>query len=130
MSEVVTENFINDYGVRMLRTDAPRAVLDEKGRCCGRKPQVYKSDHGCMYCGRCDRYYDPGTKAQIENWAWKATPGIPHWFRREQAVMDDAGKPIIDDPVRQARYLRRLKELSGHNPSIVDERLMELEETK
>ena len=51
--------------------------LDEKGRCCGRKPIYYKggswrSPPGAplMFCGRCNREYDPITGEQRENWAW------------------------------------------------------------
>jgi len=43
--------------------------LDEQGRCCGRKPLVYKRD-GFRFCTRCDRAYDISTGEQIENWAW------------------------------------------------------------
>lgn len=43
--------------------------LDEKGRCCGRKPIVYKRDPH-LFCPRCDRAFDPITGEQIENWAW------------------------------------------------------------
>ena len=44
--------------------------LDEKGRCCGRKPLVYKRPLSSI-CIRCSRAYDPSTNLQIENWAWK-----------------------------------------------------------
>uniref|UniRef100_A0A6M3LEZ0 Uncharacterized protein n=1 Tax=viral metagenome TaxID=1070528 RepID=A0A6M3LEZ0_9ZZZZ len=45
-------------------------MLDEKGRCCGRKPIVYKRDP-YRYCPRCDRAYDLDEDRQIPNWAWK-----------------------------------------------------------
>jgi len=51
--------------------------LDEKGRCCGRKPIDYKggawnSPHRPQkFCPRCDRSYDRETGEQIENWAWR-----------------------------------------------------------
>lgn len=50
--------------------------LDEKGRCCGRKPMVYKTRtytgrETHRYCPRCDRAYDLEENEQIENWAWK-----------------------------------------------------------
>lgn len=50
--------------------------LDDKGRCCGRKPMVYKSRHSTpegpqRYCPRCDRAYDLEENQQIENWAYK-----------------------------------------------------------
>ncbi len=43
--------------------------LDEKDRCCGRKPLVYKRD-GRKFCPRCDRSYDLATGKQVQNWAW------------------------------------------------------------
>ena len=43
--------------------------LDEKGRCCGRKPISYKRDRH-LFCDRCDRRYDMDTHEQVENWAW------------------------------------------------------------
>jgi len=45
--------------------------LDEKGRCCGRKPLMYKRRR-MLFCCRCDREYalDPPHE-QRENWAWK-----------------------------------------------------------
>lgn len=52
-------------------------AIDDKGRCCGRKPIHYKggawnSPHRPMlFCCRCDREYDPVTLEQQENWAWR-----------------------------------------------------------
>ena len=46
-------------------------LLDEKGRCCGRKPSVYRHPQPHLFCWRCDRVFDPETEAQIENWAWR-----------------------------------------------------------
>jgi len=51
-------------------------ILDEKGRCCGRKPIQYKGGawnspaRPQLFCPRCDRAYHPETEEQIENWAW------------------------------------------------------------
>jgi hypothetical protein len=45
--------------------------LDNKGRCCGRKPLIYKRPTHHLFCSRCDRAYDPESHEQIENWAWK-----------------------------------------------------------
>ncbi|MCP5006496.1 MAG: hypothetical protein GY941_21540 [Planctomycetes bacterium] len=52
--------------------------LDEKGRCCGRKPLHYKGGGWCsppeapmLFCFRCDRAYDVNTGRQKENWAFK-----------------------------------------------------------
>lgn len=53
-------------------------TLDKKGRCCGRKPIVYKNrDYGTdgfKFCCRCDRAYDRFDGEQISNWAYKLTP--------------------------------------------------------
>ena len=51
------------------------AQLDEKGRCCGRKPIVYKGQHSTpegpqRYCPRCDRAYHLEENWQISNWAY------------------------------------------------------------
>ena len=43
--------------------------LDSKGRCCGRKPIVYKR-YPHLFCCRCNRGFDPVTQEQIVNWAW------------------------------------------------------------
>lgn len=48
--------------------------LDEKGRCCGRKPIVYKRDHH-LFCTRCNREFNPDTHEQIVNWAWLLADG-------------------------------------------------------
>lgn len=46
--------------------------LDERGRCCGRKPLVYKRPRpGHFFCARCDRAFNLETGIQTENWAWK-----------------------------------------------------------
>ena len=50
-------------------------TLDERGRCCGRKPMVYKSPISTStgqhrYCPRCDRAYDLHENEQMPNWAW------------------------------------------------------------
>ena len=55
-------------------------ILDEKGRCCGRKPLVYKGKNTTStgphrYCPRCDRAYDLDVNKQIPNWAWAKVEG-------------------------------------------------------
>lgn len=45
-------------------------MIDEKGRCCGRKPIPYKRT-GHLFCPRCDRAYGIESKTQINNWAWR-----------------------------------------------------------
>ena len=57
----------------------PRKFLDEHGRCCGRKPLLYKIQQDerifgpHRYCIRCDAAYPIDENGQIENWAWKKT---------------------------------------------------------
>lgn len=48
------------------------ARLDEHGRCCGRKPLVYKRPEHHLYCLKCSAYLDPVTGVQRPNWAWTA----------------------------------------------------------
>lgn len=50
--------------------------LDEKGRCCGRKPLEYRSREpgfpdGHKFCPRCDRAFDREDGSQLPNWAWR-----------------------------------------------------------
>ena len=51
--------------------------LDAKGRCCGRKPLVYKGriEAPQKFCPRCDRSYDLNSGEQIPNWAWAKDRG-------------------------------------------------------
>ena len=52
---------------------APAQSLDERGRCCGRKPIPYKRPLR-YFCPRCDRRYGPDGLQQ-SNWAWTAQFG-------------------------------------------------------
>lgn len=60
-----------------LGTITPKAQLDDKGRCCGRKPIDYKGSswrspaRPQKFCDRCCRSYNRETGEQIENWAWR-----------------------------------------------------------
>ena len=63
------------------------AKLDDKGRCCGRKPIVYKSKWSTAegpqkFCTRCDRSFHLETGEQIPNWAWCQVNG--EWKRKQQ----------------------------------------------
>lgn len=54
------------------------AELDDKGRCCGRKPIVYKLSPAAgeppqRFCHRCNRAYHLTDNRQIENWCWMET---------------------------------------------------------
>lgn len=48
----------------------PRKSLDKLGRCCGRKPLVYKRYPSHKFCCRCNASFDPETGRQIANWAF------------------------------------------------------------
>jgi hypothetical protein len=51
-------------------------TLDDEGRCCGRKPLVYKRMGGPhRFCTRCSRAYHLTENRQIANWAWLAEDG-------------------------------------------------------
>lgn len=45
-------------------------MIDEKGRCCGKKPLVYKKPSHYLFCSRCDKAFNPEGQ-QIENWAYR-----------------------------------------------------------
>lgn len=47
-------------------------TLDEKGRCCGRKPLTYKRERQ-RFCDRCCRSYHLYQNFQIDNWAEDCT---------------------------------------------------------
>lgn len=49
-----------------LHAPAPR-TLDEKGRCCGRKPLVYKRE-GHRFCDRCSRHYHLTEPHMVDGW--------------------------------------------------------------
>lgn len=56
-------------------TSYPAKVLDAKGRCCGRKPLVYKREGGPhKFCPRCNAAFGLDTGCQIGNWAYDQTP--------------------------------------------------------
>ena len=66
------------------------AVLDDKGRCCGRKPLVYKRPTHYLYCSRCNRGFSPDGR-QIENWAYKGrADGSAFIARRYLPLAEDA----------------------------------------
>ncbi len=45
-------------------------MLDSSGRCCGRKPIVYKRPPH-RFCPKCDRSYHLDRNEQISNWAYQ-----------------------------------------------------------
>ena len=74
---------------------APRR-LDDKGRCCGRKPLVYKRPVTHFFCTKCDAEFAVSGK-QRPNWAWLAvgdnfTPKYasgPHIDLAREALIND-----------------------------------------
>lgn len=81
--------------------------LDEKGRCCGRKPLFYKggswrSPPGSpmKVCCDCNREYDPLTGEQRANWAWILDAG-GFWVRRPPERSAPALPPETAYPPRQ-----------------------------
>lgn len=69
-------------GVGAESATAPEVSLDEKGRCCGRKPLHYKRPSPHYFCCRCDRQYGPDGQWR-PNWAWVG----PH----ERSARGEAG---------------------------------------
>ena len=59
--------------------------LDDKGRCCGRKPIRYKRK-GTLFCSRCDREYSIETGEQVESFAWKRVSWGWRQVARRRAV--------------------------------------------
>jgi hypothetical protein len=50
-------------------------MIDEKGRCCGVKPLVYKRPTHHLFCCRCDAEYDFPSLEQKNNFAWVKVDG-------------------------------------------------------
>jgi hypothetical protein len=59
-------------------------TLDEKGRCCGRKPIVYKRPKLHYFCDRCCSEYS-AEKRKVHNFAWELRGGnwIPRAYCRD-----------------------------------------------
>lgn len=53
-------------------TAVPAKTLDELGRCCGRKPLVYKRPKHYLFCCRCNAQFTPEGD-QDTNWAFSST---------------------------------------------------------
>lgn len=70
MEDLILKKDTHEYFYKGGKVKYPVMELDKKGRCCGRKPIVYKRK-GEYFCPRCDRAYDLITKRQIPNWAYK-----------------------------------------------------------
>jgi hypothetical protein len=63
--------------------------LDQKGRCCGRKPIVYKRDRH-LFCCRCDAAFGIDTGKQIPNWAYYALDDSRFEARTSRATLPQA----------------------------------------
>ena len=90
MSEVRVPDpqmFVNEHDVAMLRVWSMPAKLDVEGRCCGRKPMVYKRPYR-QFCPRCDREFSVLGKQQT-NWRYKSTMNGA-LFVREDPVANPA----------------------------------------
>ena len=65
--------------------------LPVNGRCCGRKPLLYKRQTDARiagphyFCTRCDRAYSIITGEQLENWAWM-------WVHEHDAFIQRRGR--------------------------------------
>jgi len=56
-----------------MDTTVANKKLDDKGRCCGRKPIVYKTPYFRYFCPRCDREYNENGVQEC-NWAFPELP--------------------------------------------------------
>lgn len=61
---------VNEHGCRIEHTVWKPSHLDDQGRCCGRKAQLYKLPRPHFVCHKCSREYS-ATGAQQKNWAFK-----------------------------------------------------------
>jgi hypothetical protein len=84
--------------------------LDENGRCCGRKPIIYKGgswrspDVPQRFCGRCKRAYALNAPHQIENWAFKVEDGGFSCRVNEQVAL----RTILVEAAEALEHARRL----------------------
>lgn len=73
---------VNQWGVEERYEFTPQAFLDEKGRCCGRKPLVYKRPSFHYFCCKCSRDFG-ADGSQYGNWAYVKDGD---WFRHKIIV--------------------------------------------
>ena len=73
--------------VKFEVTVCDRKYLDDQGRCCGRKPILYKRPEPYRFCARCDAAFNM-LGEQTENWAWKITGNDE--FTRKRAIVPNA----------------------------------------
>lgn len=75
-------------------------TIDEKGRCCGRKPLRYTGAYSIggphRFCPRCDRSYHLTENYQIPNWAWAyqlSEDKTEEFVRRTKCLQELVGRP-------------------------------------
>jgi hypothetical protein len=66
--------------------------LDDEGRCCGRKPLVYKRPKQ-RYCRQCNRAYDFEENRQISNWRYRE---LPDGSFEENTTFEEGSQTAID----------------------------------
>jgi hypothetical protein len=76
-------------------------TLDDKGRCCGRKPLVYKRSPAAgeppqRFCFRCDRAYHLIENRQIANWAYEQTTDGA-WKLRERGPVAVGNPETVEE---------------------------------
>lgn len=70
---LVSDGIGSEGVVPKVLVSGPRK-LDEKGRCCGRKPLIYKKPDFHYFCWKCNREFGKDG-IQRSNWAFEiATP--------------------------------------------------------
>lgn len=60
----------NEHRALIRRAVSSPQRLDERSRCCGRKPVAYSRPDHHFFCPRCNREFDASGK-QRSNWAFK-----------------------------------------------------------
>jgi hypothetical protein len=72
--------------------DYPTTKLDGKGRCCGRKPLVYKRPIAHTFCCKCSRSHNEAGE-QIDNWAWAVASDV---CRRKKPTIGKQDYTVVE----------------------------------
>ena len=80
--------------------------LDAKGRCCGRKPLLYKRPTPSLFCTRCDRAYSVDKGEQIANWAYAYHDGKMIWRSSRAQAPETARRLATPAPQAENERLR------------------------
>jgi hypothetical protein len=86
-------------GGQDLPASFPARHLDEKGRCCGRKPLVYKRPEHYLFCVRCNARFTP-TGVQEPNWAWLWAAGAYAPQYPDQDYVQMAADALANTPAK------------------------------